>query len=178
VDINQGENTTDQPRRSRRRLIVILLVIILLIILLIVVLGGGNSSKKPSALPISYRYPTTTLSWGGFKIHASSCDAVVGTSGLVRATVKGTAFVPKPGPGVEVVGQIETWILNSSGHVIAKGKPWPLPKTGGHYKWTIGGFSKSVKQPASCIVQGINVSDSYDVPQSPSAPSNAAVDRN
>jgi len=176
VDIDQVEETTDQSRRSRRRLILILLVIILLIIVLL--LRGCNSSTSPSALPISYRYPTTTLSWGGFRIHASSCDAVVGSSGFVSATVKGTAVVPKHGPGSVVVGQVETWILDSSGHVIAKGKPWPLPKNGGHYEWTIGGFMKSPKQPSSCIVQGINVSAPYDVPQSPSSSSNAAVDPN
>jgi hypothetical protein len=178
VDIKRAESTTDQPRRSRRRLALILLVIIGLIILLIIVLGDGDSSTRPSTLPISYRSPTTTLIWGGFRIHASSCDAVAGSSGLVSATVKGTAVVPNHGSGFVVVGQIETWILDSSGHVIAKGKPWPLPKNGGHYQWTIRGFMKSVKTPNSCIVQGINVSAPYDVPQSPSASSNTAVDKN
>lgn len=178
--IEQISSDRDQSQRSRRRLTAVLLSLLALILLLILVLLliGRNSSAPKNDLAISYRYPTTTLDWSGFKIHASSCHAVAGSSGFVSARVTGTAVVPDAGPGFVVVGQVETWILNASGHVIAKGKPWPLPKTSGHYHWTIGGFGESAQQPSYCIVQGINVGVPYDVPQSPAAASNAAVDPN
>jgi hypothetical protein len=68
-------------------------------------------------------------------------------------------------PGETVVGQIEVWLLSSSGRVVSKGKPWPLPKHAGHYRWTLSGFNKTSTPVASCVVQGINISIPYEVPQ-------------
>lgn len=174
MEIDEAQYTSNHSKRSRRRLIVILLLILVLIIVLLLLLDRDSARQR--GLPISYRYPTTTLIWNGFRIHADSCDAIAGSSGFVGATVKGTAVVPNDGPGFTVVGQVEAWILDSSGHVIARGKPWPLPKSPGQYNLTISGFTKSSAQPAFCVLQGINVAAPYDVPQSPASPSNASVD--
>jgi hypothetical protein len=158
-----------------------LLVLFLLLVALIVailVTGGSNPGTTQRALPISYEYPTATLSWQGFKIHADSCRVVSGSSGFARATLKGTAVVPIHGTGVVTVGQIEAWILDSSGQVIAQGTPWPLPKSGGQYNWTIQEFTTTSATPASCVVQGVNTSYPYGVPQTPSSPAYASVDPN
>ena len=97
-------------------------------------------------------------------IHATSCDVDTGSAGLLSATAKGTSVVVNR-PGETVVGQIEVWLVSSSGHVISKGKPWPLPKLAGKYRWTLTGFARSSVRPTSCVVQGINVAYLYNVPQ-------------
>lgn len=176
-DERESRAVPDRSPRRRRGLLVLLLLLLAAIVSILLI-GGSTSGTTQRTIPISYAYPTTTLSWQGFEIHADSCRVVSGSSGFVRATLKGIAMVPAHGSGLVTVGQIEAWILDGSGKVIAKGTPWPLPKSGGEYQWTIERFTKSSSMPASCVVQGINTSDPYDVPQSPPSPANASVDPN
>ena len=122
--IAESPSDTDQSQRSRRRLTAILLSLLalILVVILVLLLVSRNSSTPKNDLAISYRYPTTTLDWSGFKIHASSCRVVTGSSGFVSARVNGTAVVPDDGPDFVVVGQVETWILNASWTRHRKGK--------------------------------------------------------
>jgi hypothetical protein len=164
VVVTKGDSA--RSGKSRRRTALILLLVLGLVVALILVLDSRSPTTRRN-LPISYRHPTTTLDWEGFKIHATSCSVVAETSGLTEATVHGTAIVPARvrAPGIDVVGQIEAWIFDSAHHVMSKGKPWPLPGVPGTYHWVVGGFAKSAGQPASCVIQGIDVSDPYQIPQ-------------
>lgn len=163
----QTRSDSGRKAKSRRRTALILILILALAVALIFVLDNRSPTTRRD-LPISYRHPTTTLDWSGFKIHATSCSVVAAASGLTEATMRGTVVVPArvSAPGIDVVGQIEAWIFDSSHRVISKGKPWPLPGVPGTYRWVVSGFGKSVGQPASCVIQGIDVSDPYQTPQS------------
>jgi hypothetical protein len=175
VNIAGAQHRREHPNRSRRRTAEILFLILIFAVLLSLLLNRCSGTSQRN-LPILYHYPTTTLDWTGFRIHASSCDAVSGSSGFASAKVEGTAVVPTVGGGEYVVGQVEVWILNSSGHIIAEGKPWPLPKHSGAYNWVITGFAKNSGRPSSCVVQGINPGVPYKAPQAPASRSNASVD--
>ena len=81
-------------------------------------LPSTTSTTSPD-LPVVYRYATSTLNWAGFSISDATC--AVGSSGSVDVT--GTAVVPPVSAGSVVEGEVEAWLLDASGNVVAVGTP-------------------------------------------------------
>jgi len=129
---------------------------------------GGSSGAQGTSLPITLAPPTDTLNWTGFVITPASCRYSIDSVGQVSAVTTGSVTVPET-TGV-VVGQIEAWILDSSGNVVAYGFPAYLPQTAGSYNWTVSTFINNIAgdggTPSSCVVEGIDPSLPWDQPQS------------
>jgi hypothetical protein len=130
---------------------------------------GNTGAETPNTssvnMPVSYRDATNTLGWNGFTIYGATCSVTSGPDGFEGATVSGSATVPTEPSDSVVTGEVEAWILNSSGEVIASGKPWALPQSAGTYRWTVGGFFGGSASASACLVQGIDPAFPYNVPQ-------------
>lgn len=125
-----------------------------------------STATSPSPLPVALRDPTGTLDWAGFVINPTSCVVSVDSEGLITAAVQGTAVVPPIPAGSGVLGDVDAWVLDSSGDVLAEGTPWLLPQSPGQYNWSIGSFiSINSGRPVSCVVQGIDPRYPFDAPQ-------------
>jgi hypothetical protein len=128
--------------------------------------SGPLSIPSPSTtttsptLPVAYRYATSTLDWAGYSISDATC--AVGPSGSVDVT--GTAVVPPVAAGSVVVGEVEAWLLDTSGNVIAVGTPAVLQQTPDGQTWSVDNLI-DLPRAASCLVQGINPNYPYNVPQ-------------
>ena len=76
-------------------------------------------------------------------------------------------MIPDAGArGEEVVGQLEAWVTDSSGHYLGHSQLWPLPKVRGTYHWTIDVPMSSGSPAAHCIVEGVNPGGPFVTPRS------------
>ena len=122
-----------------------------------VAVGNGGAST----LTIGVVPPMSGLDWRGFVITPALCQ--LGGDGDVQA--EGSVVIPNAGArGEEVVGQLEAWVTDGSGHYLGHSRPWALPKVQGTYHWTID-VPLTAGTSAHCIVEGVDPGGPFATPR-------------
>jgi hypothetical protein len=142
-------------------------------------------SAAESPAPVTTPLPVTVLApaagrldWSGFSLTSlPTCLARSspggGPSGVGRSggtatstqTVTDTGTVTVPPTTGRIVGRLELWAEDSSGAVLGRATPWPIPQTPGTHTWTLTLSVSTRPRTARCVVQGIDPSRRHAAPQ-------------
>ena len=110
------------------------------------------------------------LDWRGFVFTPSSCDFTGHevADGLVDgvAGARGSVVIPDAGSrGEDVVGHLEAWVVDGSGHYLAHSQSWALPTSAGTYHFSLRMPVAHTAAPDRCVVQGVDPGAPYATPQ-------------
>jgi hypothetical protein len=79
--------------------------------------------------------------------------------------VAGKTSVPSLLNRAAVIGEVEAWVADSKGKVVAAGVPWEMPGAQGTYFWSIPVPVEATASLSKCLVENIDPRQPFARPQ-------------